>query len=529
VTQLLVRGGQLVKQERPIRWITVGGKRVPITAPKAALYSTEFDGCQFNIAAKPLSEIQDTLVSLGYEVTPGRLYAVYDEGFFMPDGSFVTRGSADVGEWASIHDTIAYDTGISSEVSGIPRSKFLHTMMYQPLRTWLVDTLLRQGWVRYGGRGIYQVGNLTRKTAKPIERDLLKNWDVMKNTPSIYVDIGYESDPAEQPVSYKLAPEDIEAASFDIRRAIQQQRRLPEEMRRLSAPTDLLKISQAELDTQTARLRSWAGDLARKYGATFHDTARKIFQQELEDTLLAGFKEILARPGRGPKGTIGRTRMRSAIYDLLWETEKQLGSRISYLALEDETNAAIQNALKAYEDRRLSLTGLRSALQNLLRYSYEQAIIIGKRDAYIKRIEARGEVVPASAYTRPFALTVEDRHRIDEELEDEYQYLTGFIEEAKRRRTEDIPFGPYMRWRGKLYSQALRGLEQYGEISELSPYDTIHWVINPEAESCPDCIRIAAGGPYTKDTLPTVPRRGDTRCLSNCQCRLEVEYAVKAA
>lgn len=52
---------------------------------------------------------------------------------------------------------------------------------------------------------------------------------------------------------------------------------------------------------------------------------------------------------------------------------------------------------------------------------------------------------------------------------------------------------------------------------------------NSPAEHCIDCYTLAANSPYAKpgdivvdrDTLPTVPRRGDTQCLSNCKCYLE--------
>jgi len=52
----------------------------------------------------------------------------------------------------------------------------------------------------------------------------------------------------------------------------------------------------------------------------------------------------------------------------------------------------------------------------------------------------------------------------------------------------------------------------------------IHWILK-EAKHCDECIRYAAGSPYTKKTLPAVPRDGTSRCLSNCRCELRFEYA----
>jgi hypothetical protein len=45
-------------------------------------------------------------------------------------------------------------------------------------------------------------------------------------------------------------------------------------------------------------------------------------------------------------------------------------------------------------------------------------------------------------------------------------------------------------------------------------------VVHNSAEHCSDCITLAMSGPYTKNSLPTVPRVGDTACRSRCQCHL---------
>jgi len=49
----------------------------------------------------------------------------------------------------------------------------------------------------------------------------------------------------------------------------------------------------------------------------------------------------------------------------------------------------------------------------------------------------------------------------------------------------------------------------------------IYWTLHP-AEHCNGCLALAAGSPYTADTLPTYPGAGDTECLTNCVCTLEV-------
>jgi len=50
----------------------------------------------------------------------------------------------------------------------------------------------------------------------------------------------------------------------------------------------------------------------------------------------------------------------------------------------------------------------------------------------------------------------------------------------------------------------------------------IHWVMSEAVEKhCSDCP-VLASKVYTWQTLPTTPRAGDTACLFNCQCELEI-------
>ncbi len=495
IESLLIQGGQLVKQEdEPTRWITIGGKKVPITPPKTKM----------PISQDRLREIASSLEGFGKitDTLPGGSSG----GLILPDGRYFSPDDVDM-----THFDVAF---LLREKGGLPYK-----------RTNPVMVLMGEGFVAKPGRAVYRVQELNRHAASLIDQDLIED-PPRSGRRTIHLVIR----PSEfEWTDYSVDWDDYEATDFDIRKAIQQQRRLPEEMRRLSTPDDLLKISQAELDRVTDMLRRSAITYAEVYAPTFDDSARRMFREELESSFISGFKEILSRPGTGPKGTIGRSRMRRAITDMLYDTTKMLSGKLTYFALESETNAHLQRYLIAYEDGHMTYRQFEESSRSLLKFSYDQALAIGKRTQLIRRKQALGQPVSDSDYLMPITITPADRATAAEEIEDEYQYLTGFLQEARRRKEEKISFGPYMRWRGRLYSQALRGLEQLGVISELDPFDTIHWIINVEAEHCPDCIGIAASSPYNKSTLPTVPRHGDTRCLMNCQCHLEVEYAAAVA
>lgn len=77
----------------------------------------------------------------------------------------------------------------------------------------------------------------------------------------------------------------------------------------------------------------------------------------------------------------------------------------------------------------------------------------------------------------------------------------------------------WMRYRVGMYSQALRTLFFQGQVSMVGSGTLIYWNLWPPAQHCIDCPGIAAGSPYTKDTLPTLPGH-DVACMRNCKCFL---------
>jgi len=77
--------------------------------------------------------------------------------------------------------------------------------------------------------------------------------------------------------------------------------------------------------------------------------------------------------------------------------------------------------------------------------------------------------------------------------------------------------------RAEDYADSLEAQFWNGYVAGGQDWDgvLIHWELgHPIGDHCSDCLDIAANSPYTKETLPTVPKSGDTECLFNCLCRL---------
>lgn len=106
--------------------------------------------------------------------------------------------------------------------------------------------------------------------------------------------------------------------------------------------------------------------------------------------------------------------------------------------------------------------------------------------------------------------------------ETDLEFLKRFadaIRSGKYTGAEQELLRPPIQQRADLYVGRLRGTASDAFV-ENSPSESLYeWVLIAE-DNCEDCQRIAASGPYTKDTLPARPGNGMTQCLTNCKCVL---------
>ncbi len=115
-------------------------------------------------------------------------------------------------------------------------------------------------------------------------------------------------------------------------------------------------------------------------------------------------------------------------------------------------------------------------------------------------------------------LEAHDEHAVQGAIKEELGFFSNFLEQHKA----DALKMPYEQRLG-MYEKTLDGIFHAGQVAGLPKEGVIHWKLGI-AEHCHDCPKLAAGGPYTKATLPSVPRSGHTQCLSNCKCTLQFEY-----
>lgn len=74
-----------------------------------------------------------------------------------------------------------------------------------------------------------------------------------------------------------------------------------------------------------------------------------------------------------------------------------------------------------------------------------------------------------------------------------------------------------------MYVNSLVAVFTSGKMGYVPEDSIIYWKLGEADKHCLNCLSLANNSPYTKKSLPTVPKAGQTQCLSNCKCYLEYE------
>lgn len=122
-------------------------------------------------------------------------------------------------------------------------------------------------------------------------------------------------------------------------------------------------------------------------------------------------------------------------------------------------------------------------------------------------------------------LSKEQLSWLHKEIAEEQKYLEGFRADIEAGGLVDTS-PEAIRARADLYAGKGNTMYQAGKNAAFEGQDVLIWweLGIPMTDHCQDCPDLAAGSPYTAETLPTFPGAGDTDCLSSCYCVLTYEY-----
>ena len=135
------------------------------------------------------------------------------------------------------------------------------------------------------------------------------------------------------------------------------------------------------------------------------------------------------------------------------------------------------------------------------------------REAYSGAYKA-GIMRSGSPMAKSPSLPELDLKAINEMVEKEAEFFA-------KRLSEKAISPDFISTIAERYGASAKAVFWNGLISGSGEGQLFRWQLGSVlTEHCDDCIELASNSPYTKETLPTVPRAGDTRCLWNCHCEL---------
>lgn len=168
----------------------------------------------------------------------------------------------------------------------------------------------------------------------------------------------------------------------------------------------------------------------------------------------------------------------------------------------------LKSAYDDYVDDEISFKRFRSRLRIAIKSSTELAFQLGAKSA--------GHVQP-SGELRP--LTPQERKWLDSYFKEELSYLDKFLRDVAKGQSERKS-----ELRLQLYASTIKAAYNSGRVLSVGTNVIIHWILESD-NPCPDCKLLHRMSPYTVDSLPTVPKGGQTRCISRCACSLKLVQA----
>jgi len=213
-------------------------------------------------------------------------------------------------------------------------------------------------------------------------------------------------------------------------------------------------------------------------------------------------KTVGTRKARRPERDAESSLWFSALGSEYYREKKRATDRAfkKYKRLKEKFREEGWKLIEEFLKGKLKPGQLRFRLKKLFKNTYFKAYSLG--------MEASG--VP---FVKPEKT---DLSWLDGARKHEYRYLNGFLRNLEKR-TGKMDY----RKRWEMYVNTLDFVYQAGKIEALPAQYVIDWIMT-DAEHCESCLFLQRHSPYTKWTIPCVPRDGTTKCLSNCKCYLRV-------
>lgn len=174
--------------------------------------------------------------------------------------------------------------------------------------------------------------------------------------------------------------------------------------------------------------------------------------------------------------------------------------------LEKRMNALLKKLRHADPSKRMTKTQFKKQMKAALGMAYLDAYKLGTRASGLGRANVGLED----------HVGVDEKKWVDNVLKQESKHFNKFLQSMITGESNKKA-----RMRIRNYSNAVRSVFESSRILQLPEGSIIHWVLQSDVP-CRECKLLHSMSPFTKETLPTTPKAGSTRCLSYCYCKLRV-------
>ena len=175
------------------------------------------------------------------------------------------------------------------------------------------------------------------------------------------------------------------------------------------------------------------------------------------------------------------------------------------------------NIMKEFQKGKISYQNSLNRNLNLLMNGKidRESYLIAQRETITGHFQNSYYLGKTFAQSVETKLSSDEIRSIGQQVGKEMSFMSKFADDVLARKGKM----DYSR-RMKMYAEGVTPMFIFGQMVYLPEDAKIKWVLGETDKHCLDCLVIAANSPYTKKTLPTVPRACDSRCLSNCACSL---------
>ncbi len=181
---------------------------------------------------------------------------------------------------------------------------------------------------------------------------------------------------------------------------------------------------------------------------------------------------------------------------------KARNARAKFLKIKEEFRKKGWAVLSDFIEGRLGRAEAEAGLRKLMREYYRKAFELGHE---------------SSGMADWVELSDRDHEWVNSSYKEEVRYLVRFLDDIESGNGK-VDY----RKRWEMYVETLEHVFFSGKMVSVPEGYVIDWVMNRSAEHCGGCEFLRKNSPYTRNSLPTVPKAGATPCLSNCRCRLRV-------